>query len=73
MVGLSEELKKSLNEPIINYSLFIKTQIIEDVDGLAVSSYRMDKHDLNKNNEDLSSMKKETISNNSRVFKKKMH
>ena len=57
MGGLSEELKIALNEPIINYSLFIKAQDIEDVDGLAVSSYPMDKHNLIKNNEEGPSFK----------------
>ena len=58
MGGLSEELKIALNEPIINYSLFIKAQDIEDVDGLAVSSYPTNKNNLKKNFEYLPSMEK---------------
>ena len=60
-MGLSGEMKKALNEPIINYSLFIKAQDIEDVDGLAVSSYPINKHNLNKKNEGLPSMKKSNL------------
>ena len=58
MGGLSEELKIALNEPIINYSLFVKAQDIEDVDDLAVSSYPTNKHNLKKNFEYLPSMEK---------------
>ena len=58
MGDLPEELKIALNEPILNYSLFIKAQDIGDVDGLAVSSYPMNNHNLKKNFEYLSSMEK---------------
>ena len=53
--GMFEELKNTLHEPIINYTSFVEPQIIEDVDGLAVSSYPMDKNNLIKNNEDVPS------------------